>query len=364
MQHSPPPEHAPETQEAQERQQETRPIRTAWALTDGKAGDLAQICGITDALGLEPEIRRVTPRAPWAWVMPTRLLPRWGLDPREDYQQPHSPIAPPFPDLVVASGRRTVAYVHRIRELSPQTYTVILKDPRTGPDTAHFIWVPEHDELRGENVFVTLTSPHRCSQARIEAARAEAPRLLPAQPAPRVAVMLGGNSVHHKWSPGVIRDFADRLRQMAQTGASFMVTPSRRTPPALLQAVKEALDGADAHIWDGTGENPYLAMLATADHLVVTADSVNMIGEALITGKPVYVFEPRGRHPKFRHFLDELHAAGAILPFDGRLQEARYAPIDATTTIASEIKRRYALWKEESRPADADGAGPGKANEA
>jgi mitochondrial fission protein ELM1 len=40
-------------------------------------------------------------------------------------------------------------------------------------------------------------------------------------------------------------------------------------------------------LWDGTGENPYFAFLATADAIVTTEDSVNMVTEATGTGKPV-----------------------------------------------------------------------------
>ena len=75
-----------------------------------------------------------------------------------------SPIAPPFPDLVIASGRRAAPYVKAIKQASGgRTFTVILKDPRTGGSAADFLWVPAHDRLRGDNVLATLTSPHRIS---------------------------------------------------------------------------------------------------------------------------------------------------------------------------------------------------------
>ena len=42
-------------------------------------------------------------------------------------------------------------------------------------------------------------------------------------------------------------------------------------------------------VWDGGGDNPYLALLADADAIFVTPDSVNMASEAAATGRPVYV---------------------------------------------------------------------------
>lgn len=308
-------------------------------------GDIAQTMGVTDALGLAPEVRKIAPRAPFSWFAP------WGpVDPRESEKRAQSPLSPPFPDFVIASGRRAVPYVRRIMRLSPKTFTAFMKDPRTGVDAAHLIWVPEHDPLRGENVFVTLTSPHRCSEERLREARARASEILPKLAGEAVALLLGGNSVNHSWPQGVISDFAARLKKLIKTGEargglSFLVTPSRRTPPELLASVKEALAQTPHYIWDGTGENPYLAMLAAADHFIVTADSVNMVGETLVSGKPVHVFEPEGGHAKFTHFLTRLKGEGYVHELDGAVVEANYQPFDATLDIASEIARRHEIFK-------------------
>ena len=39
-------------------------------------------------------------------------------------------------------------------------------------------------------------------------------------------------------------------------------------------------------VWDGQGDNPYFGMLALADLIVVTQDSVSMISEAAATTAP------------------------------------------------------------------------------
>src|SRR5687767_6923105 len=154
----------------------------------------------------------------------------WGpLDPREAATRPGSPIAPPFPDLLVATGRRAVAYVRAVKTASGRrTFTVILKDPRTGPSSADLIWVPEHDRLRGPNVLATLTSPHRVSAARLAGARARPDPRLAGLPKPRVAVLAGGDSRHHRFTADDVARFTDDLRRLAGTGASLMITASRR----------------------------------------------------------------------------------------------------------------------------------------
>jgi hypothetical protein len=304
--------------------------RTAWVLTDGKAGDENQCLGVARAMGLEPSVRRVKPAAPYTWFMP-----RGPIDPREGPSKPGSPIAAPYPDIVIASGRRAVPYVRAVKRLSKgRTFTLFLKDPRTGPRAADLIWVSQHDRLRGGNVLVTLTSPHGVTQAALTAARESPPAAIAALKGPRVAVLVGGDSRHHRFKPENIAAFAQALTALAETGASLMGSRSRRTPEPLAAMVGEIFERTGGWWWDGTGPNPYIALLANADAIVATADSVNMIGEAAATGKPVLVFEPSGGHGKIGKFLNGLADHGVVHRFDGRLVGQPYEPLDSTVQIA------------------------------
>jgi mitochondrial fission protein ELM1 len=315
--------------------QKTAP--TIWVLTDGKAGDELQCLGVAERLGIMPEIRRVAPRKPFAW-----LMPRGPIDPREGPERPQSPIRPPFPDIAIASGRRAVAYLRAVRKASNgRTFTVFLKDPRTGAGTADLIWVAEHDRLRGGNVLVTTTSPHRLTPERLAAARAAPPAPIAALPAPRVAVLVGGDSRHHRFTPADSERFAQQLDALAASGASLMGSPSRRTSPALSAAVAAVFARHGGWWWDGSGENPYVALLANADAIVVTADSTNMIGEATATGVPVLVFEPQGGHAKIAALIASLTRQGVVHAFRGQLDGERYQPIDSTPIIADAIREGW-----------------------
>ena len=86
-------------------------------------------------------------------------------------------------------------------------------------------------------------------------------------------------------------------------------------------------------------------MLACADAVVVTADSVNMTGEACATGKPVLLFEPtaRGGQPpaKQKRLIDGLKRHGAVHLFQGKLEGHAYEPLNSTPVIAEAIARAY-----------------------
>ncbi|HEV7260729.1 MAG TPA: mitochondrial fission ELM1 family protein [Bosea sp. (in: a-proteobacteria)] len=319
------------------------PTPTVWVLSDGKAGDEVQCLGVAERLGVTPEIRRIAPRKPYAW-----LMPRGPIDPAESPDRPGSPIRPPFPDILIASGRRSIPYVRAVRKASNgATFTVILKDPRTGAGSADLIWVAGHDRLRGENVLVTTTSPHRLAPDRLAQARLAPPAPIAALPSPRAAVLVGGDSRHHTFRQQDITRFVEGLDALARSGVALMGSRSRRTTPDLDKAVGAVFARHGGWWWDGSGENPYVALLANADAVVTTADSTNMIGEATATGVPILVFEPHGGHGKLAKFLEALKSEGAVHHFEGRLEGARYEPVDSTQAIADAVRQGWLMHRQQ-----------------
>ena len=320
---------------------ETSPA-SIWVLTDGKAGDLAQCVGVADALGAPYKLRTVAPRPPFSW-----WLPHGPTDPREWEKRPNSPIAPPYPDIAIASGRRAAAYLRRIKRLSKgRTFTVFLKDPRTGTSAADLIWVPEHDKLRGRNVLVTPTSPHRFSAEKLASLRGESVPDIDGLKHPRIAVLIGGDSRHHTFTEDDQHRLLNGLRQSAMDeGVHFMITVSRRTPPALASGLAGLARSGKHLFWTGDAPNPLGHYLAKADAIIATADSTNMIGEATATGKPVHVFHPSGGHGKITGFLESLGRLGVIHPFPGPIKTTTYEPIDATPVIADRIRKDFSALR-------------------
>lgn len=311
-----------------------------WVITDGKIGMDVQVRGVADALGVSYEMKHVRPRGLFAFGAP------WTpVDPAERFGERGAQFAPPYPALALATGRLSIPYIRALkRRAHKQTFTVVLQDPKTGSGTADLIWVPAHDRRRGVNVITTLTAPHSFSKQRLARLRANCPPVIQELPKPRVAVILGGNNGVYDYRPDDDARLRRALESLAALGASFMVTPSRRTHPGLIGAVEAATAGRPRIIWDQTGDNPYPQFLAQADVLVVTADSVNMCGEACATGRPAYIFTPSGGSAKFARFHAGLAAAGATRPLPAvftTLDTWSYAPLDSADQIAAEIRQRW-----------------------
>jgi mitochondrial fission protein ELM1 len=307
-------------------------------LGSGKAGHEVNAIGVAEALGAPYELRRVDPRKLFVW-----LAPFGPVDPKDRAGRPGSLLSAPLPDIVIASGRVTAPYLRAFkRAAGERVFTVFLQDPRFARASMDMIWVPEHDRHRGPNVIATLTSPHPFSPRRLAVTRAAPDVRLAALPAPRCALVLGGPSGAQHFTPADLVRLREATRAIAAQGFSVMATPSRRTPPEMLAAVREGLGDAPGFVWDGTGDNPYASILALADAVLVTGDSANMVGEATATGAPVYVFEPSGGGSnKLTGAIDALERLGAVRRFAGAIERVHYEPIDSSGLIAREIARRF-----------------------
>ena len=308
----------------------------AWVVTDGKVGMENQCLAVARRLGLEPVVKRVKMRAPWKQLSPwaLRIGNRWSLSPDGDQ------LDGPLPDLLIASGRHSVSSSLAIRDLTKgKCLRVQIQNPGIDPSHFDLVVVPRHDRLTGPNVLVTRGAPHGVTPAALEAARIKFADRFAHLPQPRITLLLGGNNGVYKLTELAAVNLAKCLSTLARGGhGSVLVTPSRRTGAAIEAIFREKLAGVPGEIWDGKGDNPYLGYLAYAYHIVVTADSVNMVCEAASTGKPVHVVPLDGGSDKFRRFHDGLVEDRITRPFHGSLESWTYPTFDDTAMVADRIR--------------------------
>jgi len=317
---------------------------TCWVVTDGKAGMENQCLGLAEALGLEPIVKRIRLRPPWRQFSPfLRHGLRWAFSSKGDS------IGPPWPDLLIATGRHSVPaslYARRatLNNGSARTFTVQLQNPVIDPSRFDLVVVPRHDGVTGPNVITTRGALHRVTPAML---RAEAEKFLPtvsSLPSPRIAVLIGGTNAVFSLTPHEMVPLTMQLNALAKaTGGSLMVTPSRRTGEANLAILQAGLHDVPSYVWDGTGYNPYYGMLGLADAIIATPDSVNMVSEACTTGKPVYVVDLPGGSEKFRRFHQALRDDGLTRLFNGTLEQWTYQPLDDLRLVADRVREMMGL---------------------
>jgi mitochondrial fission protein ELM1 len=309
-------------------------IAAPWIICEGLAGLRSQAQGLAEAAGLSPEVRELKPAAPWKWVT-AKLWPN-------PLAAVADAVRAPLPSLAIGCGGMAGAVLAALRRHSMRV--VQIQNPRMAINRFDLVIANTHDELTGPNVIVTRTALHRVTDARL-AAEAEIwrERLAP-YPRPLVAVLLGGSNGRYRLDRDAGARLATDLATMAQRDkVGIVVTPSRRTDPAVTDLIRTALAPTGGWVWDFEGENPYFGMLALADLIIVTQDSVSMISEAAATAAPVMFASLPGHWQRQGLFLKPLIDEDRIRPFEGRFSTWPVTPLNDTPAAAAEMRRRLGL---------------------
>lgn len=310
-----------------------------WIVTPPARGMKNQAVALAEALGLPYRDLTVAPRRPWTWLpsgwwpLPLLALP----DGREAF-------APPWPRLLISCGRRSVPYALHIRRRSAgSTYAVHIQNPQTALSSFDLVVAPRHDDLHGDNLLLTDGSLHRVTPTLLRQETARFADRLGRLPRPLVAVLIGGRNRYYDFSTTEAAMLGEALAAFARRhGAGLAVTASRRSGAEAIDRLRRALADTAHEFWDFSGDNPYHGYLGSADAVVVTSDSVNMVSEATATGKPVYVYHLPGSGSRFEAFHALMQESGRTRSFDGSLDSWSYEPPDDTGRAAAAIEAALA----------------------
>jgi len=314
-----------------------------WAVSDGRAGIENQALGLAEALGRRTPIslttKRVQLRTPYRWL-PPGFVPA----PQQAMTIDSDPIQPSWPDIFIGCGRASIPFALGVREWSRgKTFVVQLQDPRVNPREFDVVIPPIHDDLEGQNVLPIVGACHRVTPEKLDEAVLSYPAPLEDMPSPRFAVLIGGKSKRQDISAKRARAIADSLAALQrETGGTLLVTLSRRTSDAARMQFRTYLAPHCAIFYEGEGVNPYFALLGAADHVFVTADSVNMATEAAATAKPIHILAVDGGAGKLERFHQSLARRGCARPFNGRLETWSYPPLLETDRAAAAVLTAYA----------------------
>ncbi len=306
--------------------------KRAVVYTAGLAGLQSQAIGLAEAAGFQADSRIVQLRRPWSLIAP-RLWPSVRR------VVPPEVLAPPFGHVLIGCGGAAAQILAELRHT--ERPAVIIQNPRLDPARFDLVIVGPHDRLAGRNVFVARTALHGVTGARLDwAARHFGPRFA-GLPRPLVTVLVGGSNGRYRLDRAAAQSLARELAAMMRRDrVGLVVTPSRRTSLEVRAVLAETLAPLGAMIWDMDGENPYFGMLALADAIIVTADSVSMVSEAVATAAPVLLARLPGRSSRIGLFMDEMIKLGRVREFTGRLVTWDTSPLNDTPAAASAVRQR------------------------
>lgn len=276
--------------EAKSDAQSTQP--SVWVLLGVKGGDNAQVVDLAKAVGWPFETRQM--RFNPLHALPTVLL--GGSLANVDRSRSDS-LGPPWPDIVISAGKRSVPVARWIHEQSEKRTRLI----HIGRPWAPLSWfdliitTPQYGLPARPNVLHNTLPLHTVN---VELLRASAEfdawqQRISRLPRPYTVLLVGGNSPSYVLDAATAACLgAEASKLVRGDGGSLLIATSSRTIESATDALEAAIDCPHYlhRFRKGAAENPYRSFLALADRFVVTGDSASMLAEACATGRPVTIY--------------------------------------------------------------------------
>jgi mitochondrial fission protein ELM1 len=310
---------------------------TCWAISDGAAGNERQACALAEALGFSPRVLRLRVAQPWDLLAPRLVAGARGAIRDSDGRA----LQPPWPAIAIGCGRRAALATRGLRAWSDGgCYAVQVLDPRVDTRAWDLVVAPQHDGVDAANVLRSIGALNPVDAGWLAAGR-RAFAALDDLPVPRTALLVGASTRAQRLDDAYFDALLARLAPHG--GGSFLVSVSRRTDPATTTRLRAAFAPYPGVFWasPADGPNPYAGILAWADRIVVTPDSVNMLSEACATGRPVFTFAPRPIRGKLARFHAELHASGHVRALGEAPAQPQPPPLAETAAIAELVRERW-----------------------
>ena len=301
-------------------------IKNSWILSSGLIGCENQCLGVIERLGIETEIKKIKPS------MAISLFAPYGTP----FLNPQ--VREPWPDLVIAAGRKTIPYLKYIRKASKkECKTIYLQDPRIDSKEFDIVWAPKHDSIEGNNVVKTITSPNRVTNELLNYHHDKWLGKLSKLKGPFIGFLIGGKSKAYNFNDDECEKIIQAINFVISNGYTPLITLSRRSPKKLSHRIKSLLINEKNLFYDGKGDNPYFAILKASELIITTPDSANMISEAINVPKPIYYIDIKTNSKRFNKFINTLVNSGHIRPFENNIDYFQNKKLDPTKEIVDYI---------------------------
>ena len=260
-----------------------------WLLLGARAGDNNQALALAEALGWPAEAKKLS-------YNQLRRLPRRSSGLSTLSRALRHTLCAPWPDLLICVGYASVPVARYLRDQSGgRTKLVHIGNPRENLiDFDLQLTTPQYPRAAANLLELPfpIGNPARNTQP-----TSEELEWLDDFPHPRRLVAVGGPARHWALDQRKLRAAVRRFAADGSRG-SLIVATSPRTPRSTKRALRKLVSGPGRAVVDdfpGFG-----TLLSRCQEIYVTADSVSMLSEAVLSGRPV------GMIPIRRSFLGKI----------------------------------------------------------
>ena len=302
-------------------------------LTEGLHGMISQVEGLAKALDLEYFHEKIELNSFWNFIPPF-------LTPTSKFIFKNK-INRDF-DIIISCGRKSVIpSIYLKKNSKKKIINIHIQNPKVSLSRFDFIVAPDHDDLKGPNVYNSKGAIHYLTMDEINKSKNYLENKVQ-KDKDVVALILGGPTKYYDFNDEyMINIFSKINKNLIEKNLQLIVIPSNRTPKKTINFAKEYFT-KNRIVIENIDKNAYLSSLALSKYIIVTCDSSSMISEAALTGKPIYVamipaMKSDKRFKKFRGLFENLNI---IRELNDKLETWTYEKLDETNRIASEIKKK------------------------
>ena len=279
-------------------------------LTEGMHGMISQVEGLAKALGLDFIHEKIELNNFWKMI-PPKITPIKSFVFKNDILEKFN--------VVISCGRKSVIpSIFLKKKFGNKIMNIHIQDPKVSLNNFDFVIVPEHDDLKGENVLPTKGAIHYLRESELDD---NINYLKPKIQKEKVVVLVvGGPNKYYNFRDNLVEEIFQRIIDKAKD-----------------------FYNKDQIIISDVDKKAYLSSLKLADHIVVTCDSTSMISEAAITGKPIYVADMPAikNNYRFKKFFELFKSLDIIRNLDSSVESWDYKKLNETDRIAGYIEKRF-----------------------
>jgi len=299
-------------------------------LTEGMHGMISQVEGLAKALDIEFIHEKIVINNFWK-IIPPRFTPIKKFVFKNNLKKDFN--------IVISCGRKSVIpSIFLKKKYRNKIVNIHIQDPKVSLKNFDFIVVPEHDNLVGENVLQSKGAIHYLQENELEKSKNYLKSEIKKEKL--VTLIMGGPNKYYDYNDEDIDKIFKKIKEnFINNGYQLVFIPSMRTPQIIIDKAKNYYN-ENQIIITSVDKNAYLSSLKLSDHIVVTCDSISMISEAAITGKPIYVahMPNKKKNERFKKFFDLFKSLNIIRDLEDSVEYWSYKKLDETNRISRYIK--------------------------
>ncbi len=307
----------------------------ALLLTEGMHGMISQVEGMAKALNTDYNHKVVRLSFPWN-LIPPKFTPILQIVLKDKIYINDKEI----PDLIISCGRKSVIPSIFLKRKNSKIFTIHIQDPKVNFKNFDAIVAPEHDNLKGDNVYNSKGAIHYITSPEIKNAKQYLVDKVNSEKI--VSLILGGPNKYYSFKSDQIINIFNKIKSIfVSDGYKVIIIPSMRTPKEIIDlAIKEM--GSCGHIVSKIDKQAYLSAYALASYVVVTCDSTSMISEAATSGKPIFVahMKTKRNNYRFKRFFELFKQMGITRDLGEKIESWTYNKHNEAQRIAAEIKKK------------------------